>query len=71
MSQPKQGVPATGVQLLPAGTGSLARGLPPLPAGTLLALGERGGMCVAPTARLTVIFGRNEPDVHVCVGGCR
>ncbi len=67
MSQLKR-LPAGGVQLLPAGTGSLARGLPPMPAGTLLALGERGGICVAPTARLTVIFGRNEPDVHVCVG---
>lgn len=22
-----------------------------------------------PTARFTVIFGRNEPEVHVCVGG--
>ncbi len=53
---------------MPAGTGSLARGLPPVPAGTLFALGDRGGICVAPTARLTVIFGRNEPEVHVCVG---
>ena len=53
---------------MPAGAGSLARGLPPVPAGTLFALGDRGGICVAPTARLTVIFGRNEPEVHVCVG---
>ncbi len=61
-------LPISGVQLLPAGTGSLARGLPPVPTGTLFALGDRGGISVAPTARLTVIFGRNEPDVHVCVG---
>jgi hypothetical protein len=67
MKRPER-VPASGVQLLPAGTGSLARGLPPVPAGTLFALGDRGGICVAPTARLTVIFGRNEPEVHVCVG---
>lgn len=67
MSQPKR-LPASGVQLLPAGTGSLARGLPPVPAGTLFALGDRGGICVAPDARFTVIFGRNEPEVHVCVG---
>ena len=60
--------PASGVQFLPAGTGSLARGLPPVPAGTLLALGDHGGICVTPTARFTVIFGRNEPQVHVCVG---
>lgn len=59
---------AGGVQLLPAGTGSLARGLPPAPRGTLFALGERGGISVSPTARFTVIFGRNEPEVHVCVG---
>lgn len=57
-----------GVRLLPAGTGSLARGLPPSPQGTLYALGHRGGISVAPTARFTVIFGRNEPEVHVCVG---
>lgn len=57
-----------GVQLLPVGTGSLARGLPPAPMGTLFALGDRGGICVTPTARFTVIFGRNEPEVHVCVG---
>lgn len=57
-----------GVRLLPAGTGSLARGLPPSPPGTLYALGYRGGISVAPTARFTVFFGRNEPDVHVCVG---
>ncbi|MGH3768946.1 MAG: FHA domain-containing protein [Pseudonocardiaceae bacterium] len=67
MSQSKR-LPAGGVQLLPAGTGSLARGLPPVPAGTLFALGDRGGICVAPTARFTVIFGRNQPEVHVCVG---
>jgi len=57
-----------GVRLLPAGTGSLARGLPPAPVGTLFALGERGGIAVEPTAGFSVIFGRNEPEVHVCVG---
>jgi hypothetical protein len=59
---------SSGVQLLPAGTGSLARGLPPAPHGTLFALGERGGISVTLGARFTVIFGRNEPEVHVCVG---
>ncbi|MGH3928634.1 MAG: FHA domain-containing protein [Pseudonocardiaceae bacterium] len=67
MSQPQR-VPTGGVHLLPAGTGSLARGLPPAPRGTLFALGERGGISVSPTARFTVVFGRNEPEVHVCVG---
>lgn len=60
--------PSGGVQLLPPGTGSLARGLPPSPQGTLYALGDRGGISVAPTARFTVIFGRNHAEVHVCVG---
>lgn len=57
-----------GVQLLPPGTGSLARGLPPSPPGTLYVLGDCGGISVFPTTRFTVIFGRNEPEVHVCVG---
>lgn len=34
----------------------------------MFVLGERGGIRVSPTARFTVIFGRNEPEVHVCVG---
>jgi hypothetical protein len=57
-----------GVRLLPPGTGSLACGVPPAPAGTLFTLGERGGVCVAPPSRFTVLFGRGELDVHVCVG---
>lgn len=31
-------------------------------------LGDRGGIAVVPSARFSVIFGRNEPEVHVCVG---
>jgi hypothetical protein len=61
-------LPVGGVGLLPAGAGSLAWDLPPVPAGTLFVLSERGGIYVAPTNRFTVIFGRNEPEVHVCVG---
>lgn len=55
-------------ELLPAETPSLARGLPPAPTGTLFVLGDRGGIRVEPTERFQVLFGRNEPDVHVCVG---
>lgn len=58
----------SGVQLLPAGAASLAKGLPPAPPGTLFALTHRGGISVTPAAHFTVIFGRNEPEVHVCVG---
>ncbi|MGH3909742.1 MAG: FHA domain-containing protein, partial [Pseudonocardiaceae bacterium] len=54
--------------LLPAGTGSLARGLPPCPRGTLFVLGERGGISAASTAGFTVVFGRSVLDAHVCVG---
>jgi hypothetical protein len=57
-----------GVRLLAAGTGSLARGLPPAPPGTLFALGERGGIAVEPGTGFQVVFGRNEPEVHVCIG---
>lgn len=56
------------VELLGADTGSLARGLPDCPEGTLFALGERGGVRVEPHDRFQVLFGRNEPEVHVCVG---
>jgi hypothetical protein len=57
------------VNILPRDFGSLTRGLPPsVRPGTLFALGLNGGMSVAPDAEFTLIFGRSEPDVHVCVG---
>lgn len=56
------------VNILPPEMGSLARGLPAAAPGTLFALGPKGGISVAPTAAFTVVFGRNEPEVHVCVG---
>lgn len=59
---------APGVKLLPPHTGSLARGLPQCRPGTLFALGDRGGISVQPGTKLDVLFGRNEPEVHVCVG---
>ncbi|MEJ2866378.1 FHA domain-containing protein [Actinomycetospora sp. OC33-EN08] len=58
----------SGVELLPAGTYSLARGIPDAPEGTLFVLGDRGGIRVEPETRFEVVFGRNEPDVHVCLG---
>ncbi|RKN38323.1 hypothetical protein [Streptomyces hoynatensis] len=64
---------ASKVILLPRGTGSLSGGPPPTaapaPAGTLFVLGANGGMSVAPDAGFTLVFGRNEPEVHVSVGG--
>lgn len=56
------------VNLLPDDMGSLAYGLPPAAPGTLFVRGAKGGMSVAPDADFDLIFGRCEPDVHVCVG---
>ncbi|WP_059008164.1 FHA domain-containing protein [Streptomyces specialis] len=57
------------VAVLPRDFGSLARGLPPsVRPGTLFVLGANGGMSVAPDAGFRLLFGRGEPDVHVCVG---
>jgi hypothetical protein len=56
------------VALLPKEFGSLTRGLPPAEPGTLFVLGAAGGIRVAPDIEFEVVFGRNGPDVHVCVG---
>lgn len=60
--------PPNKVELLPEGPGSLAGGLSPAAPGTLFARGAGGGIRVAPDAGFDVVFGRCEPDVHVCVG---
>lgn len=59
---------ASKVSLLPRDIGSLSRTVPPGLPGTLHVLGANGGMSVAPDAGFTLLFGRNESDVHVCVG---
>jgi hypothetical protein len=56
------------VDFLPKETGSLAHGVAPAPPGTLFVMGLNGGIRVAPDAGFVVVFGRREPDVHVCVG---
>ncbi|MET9557425.1 hypothetical protein [Streptomyces sp. NPDC006645] len=56
------------VSLLPADMGSLSRTVPSALPGTLFVLGSNGGMRVTADAEFPVLFGRNEPDVHVCVG---
>lgn len=60
--------PASKVNLLPKEVRSLARDLPIAMPGTLFVLGANGGLSVAPDAGFDVMFGRNELDVHVCVG---
>lgn len=60
--------PLSKVGLLPGDIGSLSRTVPPAPPGTLFVLGAGGGMRVAPDVDFLLLFGRNEPEVHVCVG---
>ncbi len=49
---------------------SLAAGAPlaPSPPGTIYVLGARGGFAAPPRDDFFLLFGRNEADVHVCVG---
>lgn len=53
---------------LPATYGSLARGVPATAPGTVFALALTGGMRLGPGEGREVIFGRNRPEVHVCLG---
>ncbi|WP_314172401.1 hypothetical protein [Streptomyces winkii] len=59
--------PPSKVSLLPRDYGSLSRDLPPTQPGTLFVMGVNGGMSMAPDAAFPLVFGRNEPEVHVCV----
>ncbi|AHH97183.1 FHA domain-containing protein [Kutzneria albida] len=52
---------------LPA-RGSLASGVPVSAPGTLFALSVAGGIAVGPREGRCVVFGRNRPEVHVCIG---
>lgn len=54
-------------RLLPAGTRSLAKGVPSAPPGTIFALAADGGFAVPPR-RFTLHFGRDADDVHVPIG---
>ncbi|MEV0197368.1 FHA domain-containing protein [Nonomuraea sp. NPDC050691] len=56
------------VEIVPKQVGNLADGFPPAVPGTLCVRGTNGEIRVAPDAGFDVIFGRCEPDVHVCVG---
>ncbi|WP_368960285.1 hypothetical protein [Parafrankia sp. FMc2] len=56
------------MNLIPREVSSLARWSLDAPVGTLLVLGTNGGMGVAPNTSFRLVFGRCEPDVHVCVG---
>jgi hypothetical protein len=57
----------THAQPLSATHGSLALGVPPSTPGTIFALAITGGIAIKPRQGRTVVFGRNRPEVHVCV----
>ncbi|WP_230396455.1 FHA domain-containing protein [Streptomyces blattellae] len=59
---------APGGRLLPATHGSLARGATASLPGTLFALTLNGGITLGPRDGRQVLFGRNRPEVHVCLG---
>ncbi|GAA4216424.1 FHA domain-containing protein [Actinocatenispora rupis] len=58
---------ASKVELIPPGENLVDR-ISSAPSGTLFVTGAHGGLRVAPDTAFEVVFGRNEPDVHVCVG---
>lgn len=61
------GVPAGGRRLA-RNHESLARGVPEAVPGAIFALALTEGVTVAPSEGRTIRFGRNRPDVEVCVG---
>ncbi|MGH3375763.1 MAG: hypothetical protein ACRDP6_13580 [Actinoallomurus sp.] len=57
-----------GGRILSENHGSLARGVPPSAPGTIFTLSLAGGITLGSGEGREVIFGRNRPDVHVCLG---
>ncbi|HZE40069.1 MAG TPA: hypothetical protein VE172_14780 [Stackebrandtia sp.] len=57
-----------GERSLPSRHASLAYGVPPSPVGTIYALAISGGITLRPKEGRSVLFGRNRPEVHVCLG---
>jgi hypothetical protein len=55
-------------RILPESHGSLARGVPSSAPGTIFTLTLTGGIALGSGEGRTVVFGRNRPDVHVCLG---
>jgi hypothetical protein len=53
---------------LPRGHDSLALGVPQAVPGAVHALALSGGYSVGPKESRVIYFGRNSPDVHVCIG---
>lgn len=53
---------------LPRGHGTLAGGVPQALPGTVHVLAVAGGYSVGPKENRIIYFGRNRPEVHVCIG---
>ncbi|MGW5645623.1 FHA domain-containing protein [Saccharopolyspora sp. NPDC003752] len=64
----RENLQVAGGSPLAAGHGSLAFGVPGSAPGTIFALSVTGGITVRPREGRTIVFGRNRPEVHVCVG---
>jgi hypothetical protein len=58
----------TTMRPLPPHLGSLATGVPRSAPGTIFARSIAGGIVVEPKEGRTIVFGRNRPEVHVCIG---
>ncbi|MFF0338143.1 hypothetical protein [Kribbella sp. NPDC004875] len=56
------------IRKLPQGQANLAQGVPDAEPGTLFVLTVGGGVRVDAGPLRTILFGRNRPEVHVCVG---
>lgn len=61
-------LPSSNGRRLPPNHDSLAFGVPAAKAGTIYALAITGGITVSPKEGRTLLFGRNRPEVHVCIG---
>lgn len=55
-------------QSLPPSPAGLAGRVPTAPLGSVFVLAADGGFAAPPTPGFEVVFGRKEPDVHVCIG---
>lgn len=55
-------------QRLSSNHDSLAFGVPRSAPGAIYALAIGGGFTVGPREGRTIVFGRNKPEVHVCIG---
>lgn len=53
---------------LPRDQTSLVHGVPVAVPGTLFVLAVAGGISVDPEPGQAILFGRNRPEVHVCIG---